>query len=300
MLMRLCRFLLLLVLSSLVSASQVFSQDPTNERQIEVALRMIGHQVLLDAGDETSRVLPITKEADRYRISFGEEFEFRPDDLASTVDSVVMATGMASYYLVEVEECSTEEIVYSFMVQNLTNSDLIPCGSRAQPKGCYNLLFTILDANCLLEKIQSSTHISNPNVPLNKSSLVSLLLIPLLFLLAWAGYLWKRKGLAQKDDNIIPIGEYLFDRRNMKLMFEDTNVELTSKEADLLSLLYSSANETLKREHILNDVWGDNGDYIGRTLDVFISKLRKKLQADPSIKIANIRGVGYKLVLNDL
>jgi DNA-binding response OmpR family regulator len=48
----------------------------------------------------------------------------------------------------------------------------------------------------------------------------------------------------------------------------------------------------------LNKVWGDEGDYIGRTLDVFISKLRKKLEADSSIKIVNIRGVGYKLVMD--
>lgn len=84
----------------------------------------------------------------------------------------------------------------------------------------------------------------------------------------------------------------------MNLLFADTKIELTSKEADLLSLLHSSANTTIAREQILEIVWGDEGDYIGRTLDVFISKLRKKLEDDPSVKIVNIRGVGYKLILN--
>ena len=55
-------------------------------------------------------------------------------------------------------------------------------------------------------------------------------------------------------------------------------------------------NTTVERDVILNMVWGDEGDYVGRTLDVFISKLRKKLEADSSVKIVNIRGVGYKLV----
>ena len=74
-------------------------------------------------------------------------------------------------------------------------------------------------------------------------------------------------------------------------------IELTSKEADLLLLLCDSANTTVERENILKTVWGDEGSYVGRTLDVFISKLRKKLEADETIKILNIRGVGYRLVI---
>ena len=62
-------------------------------------------------------------------------------------------------------------------------------------------------------------------------------------------------------------------------------------------MLYEKLNETVEKEVILKEVWGDEGDYVGRTLDVFISKLRKKLEADPNVKIVNIRGVGYKLVV---
>ena len=54
----------------------------------------------------------------------------------------------------------------------------------------------------------------------------------------------------------------------------------------------------MEREVLLNKVWGDQGDYVGRTLDVFISKLRKKLEADPHVKIVSIRGVGYKMVID--
>ena len=73
---------------------------------------------------------------------------------------------------------------------------------------------------------------------------------------------------------------------------------IPNKETDLLLLLYKAANTTVERELILNVVWGDEGDYVGRTLDVFISKLRKKLEADSSVKIVTTRGVGYKLVVN--
>ena len=57
-------------------------------------------------------------------------------------------------------------------------------------------------------------------------------------------------------------------------------------------------NKPIAREDILQRIWGDEGDYVGRTLDVFISKLRKKLAADASLKIVNLRGVGYKLVMD--
>ena len=55
----------------------------------------------------------------------------------------------------------------------------------------------------------------------------------------------------------------------------------------------------MEREKILATVWGDEGDYVGRTLDVFVSKLRKKLEADANVRIVNIRGVGYRLVLGE-
>jgi DNA-binding response OmpR family regulator len=102
---------------------------------------------------------------------------------------------------------------------------------------------------------------------------------------------------SQINPNIIAIGKYKFDKVNMELSYVDSKIELTGKEADLLLLLHKYANETIEREQILKEVWGDEGDYVGRTLDVFISKLRKKLAADDHVKIINIRGVGYKLVL---
>ena len=111
---------------------------------------------------------------------------------------------------------------------------------------------------------------------------------------------WRKKHNLKNDPNMISIGEYLFDTRNMNLSFADKKVELTSKEADLLLLLHKEANTTVEREKILRMVWGDEGDYVGRTLDVFISKLRRKLEADSNIKIVNTRGVGYKLVMNNI
>ena len=99
------------------------------------------------------------------------------------------------------------------------------------------------------------------------------------------------------NPNLIPMGSSWFDEKNMVLLFGDNKVELSHKEGELLSLLYASANLPVEREEILKKIWGDDGDYVGRTLDVFISKLRKKLEPENDVKIVNIRGVGYKLLL---
>lgn len=275
------------------------AQDTANESLIEVSLRMIGHQVLLSANDSTSRILPIIKENDRYRIQFESEFEFKPEELVATVDRVVKETGMANSYIVEVEQCETGELVYSFKVDDLDKLDIIPCQGRIQPKSCYSLLFTLIETRwadtALLPVTPDST-----SVLAAETSQMGYIIMLVLFVLIFMGFffMWKRRKRTKIDPNMIPLGTYHFDKRNTELLIEHQRIDLTSKEADLLLLLYNAVNTTVEREVILNMVWGDEGDYVGRTLDVFISKLRKKLEFDSKVKIVNIRGVGYKLVLD--
>ena len=260
------------------------AQDTHNDKHIEVSLRMIGHQVLLSLADSTSRVLPIIKENDRYRIQFDTEFEFNPEELVSIVDSIIKETNIANRYIVEVEQCDTKELVYSFEMDVLEQSDIIPCKSRIQPKSCYSLLLTLIETNG-----------TNTKIGLLKYMII-VVLLSLIILVFF--FLWKKRKILNIDPNLIPLGEYHFDKRNTELLIEQQRIELTGKEADLLLLLYNAANTTVEREVILNMVWGDEGDYVGRTLDVFISKLRKKLEFDSKVKIVNIRGVGYKLVMD--
>lgn len=261
------------------------AQDATDDKQIVVSLRMIGHQILLQSKDSTSRVLPITKENGSYRIRFEKEFQFHPEELVSIIDSIVKETGLANSYIVEMDECDTKEVVYSFKVDEIMKSDIIPCKERIQPKSCYSLLFTLIT----YKKPASET---------SQMSYIPVIAILFLLLALVIIFLWKRRKTPKTDPNLIPLGAYHFDKRNTELIIEHQKIELTSKEADLLLLLYNAANTTVEREVILSVVWGDEGDYVGRTLDVFISKLRKKLEFDSKVKIVNIRGVGYKLVMD--
>jgi DNA-binding response OmpR family regulator len=93
----------------------------------------------------------------------------------------------------------------------------------------------------------------------------------------------------------LSIGKYNFDSSNFKLKNHASEKTLTSREAEILKQLYLHRDRVIKREEILMAVWGDDDYFLGRSLDVFISKLRKYLKADPTVQIINYHGVGFKL-----
>ena len=86
-----------------------------------------------------------------------------------------------------------------------------------------------------------------------------------------------------------------FDYLNLVLQINNSKFQLTSREGDLLQLLASNKNQLLKREDILLEIWGDDDYFLGRSLDVFISRLRKYMADDHAIEIRNHHGVGFTL-----
>lgn len=94
----------------------------------------------------------------------------------------------------------------------------------------------------------------------------------------------------------IQIGNYIFNPKKQFLNFNNTEQQLTSRESDLLFELYLKKNEILDRSYILKKLWGNDDFFNARSMDVFISKLRKKLKNDPNIQIINVRSYGYKLI----
>lgn len=108
-------------------------------------------------------------------------------------------------------------------------------------------------------------------------------------------FLRRRKPLADTRAGLISIGAYTFDATKLSLCCPSEQRTLTQREGIILELLCRHLNNTLKREEILNQVWGDDDYFMGRSLDVFISKLRKYLQHDPAVQIINHHGVGFSL-----
>jgi DNA-binding response OmpR family regulator len=105
----------------------------------------------------------------------------------------------------------------------------------------------------------------------------------------------RRSHEAQNTDAVFTVGQFEFDPFSFTLRHKNQEKTLTQKEAEVLKLLYRNRDRVLKREEILTQVWGDDDYFMGRSMDVFISKLRKYLKTDPDIQIVNYHGVGFRL-----
>lgn len=107
-----------------------------------------------------------------------------------------------------------------------------------------------------------------------------------------------KKTSPGKQEGLIKIGQYTFDYANLLLKYNDTATKLTFRENELLMLLIKAQNTVVKREEILTKLWNDDSYFAGRSLDVFISRLRKYLKEDPNITIESLHGVGFRFVIN--
>jgi two-component system, OmpR family, response regulator len=105
-------------------------------------------------------------------------------------------------------------------------------------------------------------------------------------------------GKNPETENIFTLGNYVFDFNRQLLTIHGKEMKLTSKEAGLLRLLCTNANQVLERSVALNKIWQDDSYFNARSMDVYIVKLRKYLKEDPAVELINVHGVGFKLVMN--
>ena len=103
-------------------------------------------------------------------------------------------------------------------------------------------------------------------------------------------------GRKNKENALYKIGRFMFDTKKQLLVDGEEQTKLTTKESELLALLCAHANEILQRDYALKTVWTDDNYFNARSMDVYITRLRKHLKADDSIEIINIHGKGYKLI----
>ncbi len=101
------------------------------------------------------------------------------------------------------------------------------------------------------------------------------------------------------SDSVFPLGKYTFDSYNHELRIDGRRINLTTKEVELLRVLYNNKNQLITREKTLKAVWGSDNYFIGRSMDVFITKLRKHLKDDPDISIVNVHGTGFRLEVKE-
>lgn len=282
-----------------VAMAFVKKENEQPDKHLEIVLRNIGHQVLLHSKDSTSRVLPVKAvNKNTFRISFENSFGFTPDTLMNLVHQQLAKTDRLGFYMVSVNECDHNQTIFAYEV-NTASGDLKPCRGREQKKGCY-----VIDIS----------------FPAKKSFNYTWLLLALIPI-AFAGLYFARRGnkisephelteekvdepLSSKDEpsHVITdykkLGNFLFLESKGILSLNGETIELSVKEAKALSILSSNQNQAVGRDLLMKEIWEDDGVVvITRNVDVLISKLRKKLSADPSVKIVNVHGKGYKLIV---
>ena len=266
-------------------AFSIRGDDSFDIARREVLLRRIAHELLLQSGDSTSRVLPVAKIAENeYQIRFEHELTFQPGSLVTTTQRLLSKDPLARDYVVNVLNCGNTDVVYGFAISKNVKDDIISCKGRVQPTACYII-----------------------NIKFKPKGLIiptGGYLLGGLPLLAFFGFLFLRSGRQHKAlpkgqvTGMVALGQMLFDAKNRKLLINGQTIELTGTETRVLHIFASSPNETVERSRLQKEIWEDEGVIVGRSLDMFISKLRKKLEIEPNIKIVVIRNKGYKLEIS--
>jgi DNA-binding winged helix-turn-helix (wHTH) protein len=281
----LCGLILLLFGCAICAAFSITGSDDFNIARREVLLRSIGHELLLQSGDSTSRVLPVKKIAENeYQISFEKDLTFQPDYLVNTTRRLLAKDPLTHDYVVNVLNCGNASVAYGFAISKNEKDDIVACKGRMQPKACYRIDIKFKPTGINTEK---SGYLLG--------SLPFLAFVSFIFLRS----VQPRKTLPNhKNTKTFPLGPVLFDAQERQLITNKKAIDLTGTETRLLLIFALSPNETIERSRLQKEIWEDEGVIVGRSLDMFISKLRKKLEFDPNINIVVIRGKGYKLEIS--
>ncbi len=272
--------LLIFIFSIMMFSSCVNHNNELLDERIKVALRSVGDQLLHSNKDSTSLVLPVVKfDNQKYRISFQNKLSIQPENLVDLIQDNFEKSPLPKSYIVEVIQCIDKEVAYSYESKNKTDKSIIPCKGRELTKKCYHI-----EVKIILDE-----------TPISYSKYL-LLVLPILIIISI--FLFKRKTIynaLESSENYINIGMFKFYAEQHKLLIDNEEIKLSKKECELLVIFIKTPNKVVKREELMKQVWEDNGVFVGRSLDTYISKLRKILKADNSIKLTNIHGVGYKL-----
>ncbi len=272
----------MIIIILIAAGAFINKKDEIPEKHVEVVLRNLGHQLLLTAKDSSSRVLPVKKiNANTYQISFQNDFSFISDTLINLVQRTFEKNGLANNYIVNLRNCKQNETVFAFEINSQTG-DLTACRGRKLEVSCYVIEIELLKKNTF-------------------NYLLLLLIIPLSLVVFYVKGKFRKKAAAASiiaNTDYIPLGNFRFYAADNVLKIKDTTITLSEKETKALRIFAENINGIVEREKLMKEIWEDEGIVvISRNVDVLVSKLRKKLSDDNSIKFINVHGRGYKFII---
>ena len=274
----------IMIIAILISAVPfINNKNEIPGKHVEVVLRDLGHQLLLTAKDSSSRVMPVKKlNENTYQISFQNDFGFISDTLINLVQRTFQKNALANDYIVNLRNCKQNETVFAFEI-NGQAGDLTPCRGRTLEVGCYVIEIEFLKKNRF------------------NFFLLLLLIIPLSFLGFYMKDNFQKKEQKESyldNSDYIQLGNFKFYTDNNVLKSENKTITLSEKETKALKIFAENINQIVEREKLMKEIWEDEGIVvISRNVDVLVSKLRKKVSDDNSLKFINVHGKGYKFII---
>ncbi|WP_229254136.1 winged helix-turn-helix domain-containing protein [Dyadobacter sp. NIV53] len=255
--------------------------------KVNLALRRTAHHLLMANSDSSSSIPPIEQaDANTFHVQVDHLFEYKK--LPALLQESLDVYGIKRAYDVSVVNCKNGEIRLGYNFLDLNKKGGVPCENRKQEPGCYTIKVSFYP-----EKQVASTS-------------ENWWLVPMGSLLAGFGFIvWKKtrkehstpilKEIPVDADHKNHFGNSVLDLPNLILISGNNSYNLTYREAKLLNLFALNQNQILERDFILKSVWEDEGIIVGRSVDVFVSRLRKLLAEDSNIKIAAVHGIGYRM-----
>ena len=253
-----------------------------------LALRHVGHQLLRAVGDSTTAVPPVWfLQADVGELTLTLPHPLMPDSLAALVSATLQSYQLTEAYQVGMHSCEEGLLVYGYE-HSLAAPDEISCLGREVPMGCYTLRLTWLTP---------SIGRSRWTLPLWALSGLAVGLVGLLLFRQRkpTAPAKKRAPLDVNQEEALLLGDVHFFPQQHELRTPRGAVELSHKETKVLGILFAHLHEVVSRDQLLKEGWEDEGTYTSRSLDMFISKLRKKLAGSATVQIVTVRGQGYQL-----
>jgi len=259
------------------------SPENFSPEKINLALRRTADGLLRASGDSASRIPAIEQTAEGvWRVRLEQPFSY--EQLPALLQASLDLHGIRQPYEVAVRRCADATIDLGYHQLDFLQKDVVPCGGREMPEGCHYIEVAFLGID--------------QKEPFWAGKTAYWLLI----LGGLAGlWLFRRQKPAPVAPGDTPetgwltLGNSRLDVANQALLCGEVRQTLTFREAKLLRLFAASPDQLLERDYILQQVWGSEGILVGRSVDVFVSRLRKKLSADPSVGIVAVHGVGYRL-----
>jgi DNA-binding winged helix-turn-helix (wHTH) protein len=286
---------LLIIVALLCPFAGKGMDNPIDEARQRILFRSIGHELLVSVNDRTSRVPPLQKiDEGSYRLDFERPFAFMPDSLVAIVGRNMNRMASPPEFIFTVMEAESEATAYGFTTADIIKGT-VPCIGRALPKRNYVINILVVPAIGT-----AGTHGWNSTLYI----IASLLAVVVLIIIVG----WKVLAKSKQNQVVAPvkthdtlnsesisIGKYRFYPDKYLLLCDHESTELTAKEGKLLSIFTSDLNQVIDRNRLLKEGWEDEGVITGRSLDMYVSKLRKKLEKDVSVSITNVHGKGYCL-----